>query len=54
MDGMSFYTVLATSLSPATIPAGSDVGLKAMSGYGWVTLDKILQGKELSVSGTSR
>ncbi len=47
MDGMNFYTVLATLLSPVTVPAGSEVGFKAMSGYGGVTLDKILQDKGL-------
>lgn len=53
MNGMNFYTVLAILSSPINVPTRSEIGFKPLSGYGGVTLDKILQDKELPVSGTS-
>ena len=54
MDGMNFYTVLATLSSPATVPTASGIGFKPLSEYGGMTLDKILQYKDLPVFGGSR
>jgi len=54
MDGMNFYTVLATLLLLVTAPIESVFGFKPLSGYGGVTLDKILQDKGLCIFGGSR
>jgi len=53
VDVMNFYTVLAILSLPVTVPTGSKVGFKPLSGYGRATFDKILQDKGLSVSDIS-